>query len=253
MSFSDELIKAGAWAEHGSYDPDVDVVPSLRECEQTAEVVLDAMLAHRSTVECPTCGGTGWLGEATRSESQPCPDCTDGRVPRPERLAVVVPSATWAPSTGVFTLAVGYDADLGMPTYAPILAPDLLDRAEEADRYRSALEDAVRFHSGQPACDFAAELLADLPEGTETCPRCGGTGDVGPRDERGEGVWVDCPVCCIEDPRCAECGRAESRHGSGIRAGILHAFQKPIVPSPADTPNEPPRAQMAPDLPEGTP
>jgi hypothetical protein len=219
MSFRDELIEAGARAVHAAVWDRAH--PELYGEEQ-ATAALDAMLAHRSTVECGTCGGTGKRMRYDNRDQyhDPCPDCTDGRVPRPERLAVVGEQVGWRGRLS------GWENRINVPLGSLV-----------------AMADRVPVFI----------LAPDLPEGTETCPRCGGTGDVGPRDERGEGVWVDCPVCCIEDPRCAECGRAESRHGSGIRAGILHAFQKPIVPSPADTPNEPPRAQMAPDLPEGTP
>lgn len=38
-----------------------------------------------------------------------------------------------------------------------------------------------------------AAMLAATP--IVSCETCGGTGDVGPRDERGEGIWKDCLTC----------------------------------------------------------
>jgi hypothetical protein len=52
---------------------------------------LAAAFAHRSSVECPTCGGTGRKMRYSDKEQyhDPCPDCSDGRVPLPYRLGVV--------------------------------------------------------------------------------------------------------------------------------------------------------------------
>ena len=96
MTFRDELIEAGARAmQYDEWQEDVpwEYAPSQRYWIEQATAALDAMLAHRTTDECPTCQGggripTGELGDTVTSAE--CPDCTDGRVPRDTpRLAVV--------------------------------------------------------------------------------------------------------------------------------------------------------------------
>ena len=53
--------------------------------------ILDRLLAHRRTVECPECGGMGRIILDTRDlGGDPCPTCNgDGRVPGETRLAIV--------------------------------------------------------------------------------------------------------------------------------------------------------------------
>jgi hypothetical protein len=100
MTYKKELIEAGARALLDGRELQHDV-------RSNVTAILDAMLAYRSTVECPTCGGTGVVDEADSAGFDPdagyedwsragfgrCPaGCIDGRVPRPERLAVVEPA-----------------------------------------------------------------------------------------------------------------------------------------------------------------
>jgi hypothetical protein len=116
MTFRDELIEAGARALLDGRELHHDV-------RSNVTAILDAMLAHRSTVECPECGGTGDIVGDLRvggPDVYPCPaGCTDGRVPRPERLAVVKPV-----ESEVFVRYRNGYAPLKSPVFR-ILAPDL--------------------------------------------------------------------------------------------------------------------------------
>ena len=87
--FREELIEAMAqtW-ERDFYK---------RTIRERCVMMLDAALAHRPTVECPECGGTGATtlpqeGTAERLITR-CPaGCINGRVPGDTRLAIVVPA-----------------------------------------------------------------------------------------------------------------------------------------------------------------
>jgi hypothetical protein len=172
MTFRDELIEAGARedARHEIVNDDSERGPDGRygwfcACghflvdddiatqeadwhRHTTEHVLDAMLAHRSTVECPTCGGTGdyatalWLEDQSKPKLDvllPCPaGCIDGRVPRPERLAVVGEQIIELPMVEARSTATG-------------------QRIE-----------GVRFYVEVDAVEEPFILAPDLPEGTET-------------------------------------------------------------------------------------
>jgi len=104
MTFHDELIEAGARATHAAWADDNSTLSWDHLFEAGRDrwrgymaVALDAMLAYRTTDECPTCGGTGndpVTDNADGTGTWRCKKC-DGlrRVPRDTpRLAIVEPA-----------------------------------------------------------------------------------------------------------------------------------------------------------------
>jgi hypothetical protein len=99
MTFRDELRERLQWVyekQTGEWADDLMV-----------NEWLDELFAHRSAVECPTCGGTGKVASGNCWPGfNLCPaGCIDGRVPRPERLAVVKPAETIPYGPWLFILA----------------------------------------------------------------------------------------------------------------------------------------------------
>ena len=92
MTIDDELIDVGTRAFLAATDDLPD------DAEAGMRAALAAMLAYRTTDECPTCGGTGTYRREVAGHFIPvdCPaSCIDGRVPRDSpRVAIVERSTT---------------------------------------------------------------------------------------------------------------------------------------------------------------
>ena len=133
MTFRDELIEAGAramWeARHNGNAVDFANMDASGKALylKMAAAALTKQEVHRTTEECPTCGGTGhiphgddWQRKGTFTHCEPCKG--SGRVPRDSlRLAIVEHSDAWEKFTA-------YDGMPAMRTRSDLFilaAPDL--------------------------------------------------------------------------------------------------------------------------------